>query len=88
MAIIIQLLVILYYALTVYMYIILANIIMSWIPELRRTRIGGLLARIAHPFFKVFRGIIVIGMLDLTPMVGIILYQVALNYLAQVINLL
>lgn len=77
-----------YRALQVYLYILIGSILMSWVPELRRTRIGQLIDKIASPFMNLFRGIIVIGMFDFTPMVGLILYQLGLSYLAQMVNMM
>ena len=77
-----------YWALRIYFYIIIASILMSWVPEIRNTRIGQLIDRIANPFMGIFRGIIVIGMFDLTPMVGLFLYQIGLSYLGQAVALM
>ena len=77
-----------YWALRIYFYIIIASILMSWVPELKNTRIGKLIDRIANPFMRIFRGILVIGMFDLTPMVGLFLYQLGLTYLAQMVNIM
>lgn len=77
-----------YQALRVYLYVIIASILMSWVPELRRTKIGQLIDRIASPFMNLFRGIVVVGMFDFTPMIGIILYQLGLSYLAQMVNMM
>lgn len=74
-----------YWALRIYFYIIIASILMSWIPELRRTKIGQIIDRIAQPFMNIFRGIIVIGMFDFTPMIGLFLYQIGLSYLLQMV---
>lgn len=78
----------LYWVLTVYFYIIIASILMSWVPELKKTTIGQLIERIANPFMRIFRGILVIGMFDLTPMVGIFLFQIGLKYLGEMVNLM
>jgi YggT family protein len=61
---------------------------MSWVPEIKHTKIGQLIDRIANPFMRIFRGIIVIGMFDLTPMLGLFLYQLGLTYLGQMVNIM
>ncbi len=77
-----------YRALQIYFYLIIASILMSWVPELKRTKIGQLIERIVNPFMRIFRGIIVIGMFDFTPMIGIFLYQIGLTYLVQMVNMM
>lgn len=77
-----------YWALRIYFYVIIASILMSWVPEIKHTKIGQLIDRIANPFMRIFRGIIVIGMFDLTPMLGLFLYQLGLTYLGQMVNIM
>lgn len=77
-----------YRILQVYFYVIFASILMSWVPELRKTKIGQVIDKLANPFMSVFRGFIVIGMFDFTPMLGIFLYQLGLEYLGQMVNLM
>jgi len=80
------LLLVLYYALTAYYYIMIAYILMSWIPELRRSKFYGFVSSVTDPYLRIFRGLIVIGMMDLTPIIGLMLYQFGLSALGQVIN--
>jgi uncharacterized protein YggT (Ycf19 family) len=55
---------------------------MGWIDELRRSVIYKYLGTIVEPFFRVFRGWLVFGGLDFTPMLGLILLNVILNFLS------
>lgn len=80
------LLLVLYYALSAYYYIMIAYILMSWIPELRGSKLYGYVSSITDPYLRIFRGLIVIGMIDLTPIIGFMLYQFGLNALDQVIK--
>lgn len=77
-----------YWALQIYFYLIIASVLMSWVPELKKTRIGQLIERLVSPFMSIFRGIIVIGMFDFTPMLGLFLYQLGLGYLLQMVAIM
>jgi len=70
----------LYYILLGYFYILIADVLLSWLPEIRRTRFGQLIHQIANPYMRLFRGWIVVGMFDFTPIIGFIIYQFGLNY--------
>lgn len=87
-ALIIQALIYVYRALQVYFYFLIASVLLSWLPELRRTKIGKLIDRIASPYMRIFRGVIVIGMFDFTPIIGFLIYNFGLSYFAQMINLM
>ena len=80
------LLIIIYRILEAYLYVLIAYILLSWIPEIRRTRFYEFLERLTNPFMRIFRGIIVIGMIELTPIVGFLFYQWGLSALAFMIN--
>ena len=82
----VSLLIVLYYALTAYYYVMIAYILMSWIPELRKTRFYEFLRNVTDPYLRIFRGLLVIGMMDLTPILGFLLFQFGLSALGQVIN--
>ncbi len=74
-----------YYILNIYFYLLIIYVLLGWIDEVRRSRFYYYYGLITEPFLKIFRGFIVVGNLDFTPMVGLILYQVLLNYLLKVI---
>lgn len=81
-------LVILGYALQAYFYILIANVLLSWLPELRRTRIGQIINNIANPYMRFFRGLLVIGMFDFTPIIGFFLYSTGLRYYSEMVAIL
>jgi uncharacterized protein YggT (Ycf19 family) len=85
---IVTLLIVVYRILQVYFYILIGSILLSWLPELRETQLGRFIDRLASPYMSVFRGLLVFGMFDFTPIIGFIIYQVGMNYLAQMINLI
>lgn len=79
---------IIYRILQVYFYFLIAYVLMSWIPEIRGTKIHNFVSKVADPYMRIFRGILVIGMFDFTPILGFILYNLGMRYLAEAINLM
>ena len=77
-----------YYALLAYFYVLIASILLSWLPELRRNKIGQFIDRLANPYMRIFRGLIVIGMFDFTPIIGFIIYRFGLNQVYLMIDLM
>lgn len=73
-----------YLALYVYYLIIVLKIILSWTP-LVKTGFYDFLERITSPYTNIFRGWIVIGHIDLTPLLGIIVYQLILSFIGSVL---
>jgi len=74
----------LYVFLNIYYYIIIITIILSWTPVVK-TQVYYYLKIITDPFLNVFRGFLVISVLDLTPLIGLILYQLLLQLMARFI---
>lgn len=59
------------YAFLIYRYMLIAYILMSWVPQMRDTSIGQLLERLVEPFLAPFRRIIPpLGFIDLSPIVA------------------
>lgn len=57
----------------VYELLILAYILMSWVPQLRETQVGELLGKVVEPYLQPFRKIIPsIGMIDISPIVALL----------------
>ena len=70
--------------LNAYSWMILACIIISWVPELGRNKVAELLSRLVDPFLALFRKWIPpFGALDLSPMIALALLQVAARGLAS-----
>ncbi|HLS61244.1 MAG TPA: YggT family protein [Virgibacillus sp.] len=66
--------------LQIYIYALLAYILMSWFPGAREAPIGMFLASICEPYLEQFRRFIPpLGMIDISPLVGIIVLQFAKN---------
>lgn len=66
----------------VYFYTIFAYILLGWIVEVRRSSFYRALGVVVEPFFRVFRGWLVFGRMDFTPMLGLFLFQILLELLS------
>ena len=73
-------------ALQYYYYILIASILLSWIPDLKRSTVGQFIDRLANPYMRIFRGWIVIGVMDFTPILGFLFYQFGMSALNQMLN--
>ena len=70
--------VIIHWVLTLYMLMILARLIASWFPNSGRYRVVQFLTFYTEPYLGLFRKIIPpVGVLDLSPMIALIVLQIA-----------
>lgn len=69
----------LYYVLQLYFYLLIAYVLLSWIPDIRQSRFYYVLHQITDPYMRLFRGIIVMGQFDFTPIIGFMLYSFGLR---------
>lgn len=69
------------YLKTVYYFMIIAYVFMSWVPNVRESFVGIWLGKLVEPYLSPFRKIIppIGGMLDISPIVALI----ALNFVAE-----
>lgn len=59
---------------TIYSFMIIIYILMSWIPSLQESKFGEILAKFVEPYLGIFRRFIPpIGMIDISPIVAIFL---------------
>ncbi len=59
-------------AFMIYRYMLIAYILMSWIPALQESAIGRFLEKACEPYLGFFRKFIPpIGMIDISPIVGL-----------------
>lgn len=75
-----QLFVIVFNLLIYYQYALFIYILLTWIPAARETMIFRFFETLAGPFFRIFSGWLRFGQLDLTPVFGIILYGLLLQF--------
>ncbi len=76
------------FLLEVYYYILIAYILLSWIQELRKSKFYFYISKLAEPYMRIFRGLLVFGMMDFTPIIGFLLYRFGLDQLNAMINTL
>jgi YggT family protein len=57
----------------IYFFILIAYVLLSWLPNARESFIGELLAKLAEPYLSPFRKIIppIGGMIDISPIVAL-----------------
>ncbi|WP_263399245.1 YggT family protein [Sutcliffiella deserti] len=75
----------------VYFYSIalIIYIFMSWFPGARESSIGRFLGKICEPYLDMFRRIIPpLGMIDISPIVGILVLRFAMVGLGQLLRML
>lgn len=61
-----------------YSYVVIAYILMSWFPNAKESTIGQFIGSIVEPYLSPFRKIIPpLGMIDISPIVGIIALRFA-----------
>jgi uncharacterized protein YggT (Ycf19 family) len=65
----------------IYSYVIIAYVLLSWVPNARSSFIGELLGKVVEPYLSPFRRLIppIGGMIDISPIVALI----ALNFVAE-----
>lgn len=69
--------------LNVYFYMMVAYILLSWVPSIRESKFYYYLHLIVNPYMRLFRGIVVFGNFDFTPILGFLLYQFGLDAFTQ-----
>lgn len=74
--------------LRIYFYILIAYVLLSWFPEFRQSKFYYIIYRIANPYMSIFRGLLVFGQMDFTPILGFILYQWGLSNLETALQLM
>lgn len=59
---------------TIYTYLIIAYVLLSWLPNARESFIGEMLGKLVEPYLSVFRRFIppIGGMIDISPIVALI----------------
>lgn len=60
-------------AVSIYSIVIVIYVLMSWVPNLRETKFGELIGKLAEPYLEIFRKFIPpLGMIDISPIVAIL----------------
>ena len=65
----------------IYFYVLIAYVLLSWIPNARDSFIGEMLGKISEPYLSIFRRFIppIGGMIDVSPIIALI----ALNFVVE-----
>ncbi|GEB33054.1 MULTISPECIES: YggT family protein [Brevibacillus] len=75
------------YAFGVYQFMIIAYILMSWVPQMRETGIGQLLERLVEPYLAPFRRFIpTLGFIDISPIVALLALRFAYFGLISILD--
>ncbi|OKL37202.1 YggT family protein [Domibacillus mangrovi] len=78
---------IIYRALELYSWVLIAYILMSWFPNARDTAIGRFLTKVSEPYLEPFRRFVpAIGMFDISPIVALIVLRLAESGLLQLLQ--
>ncbi|HJF33585.1 MAG TPA: YggT family protein [Sporosarcina psychrophila] len=73
----------------IYSILLIIYILMSWVPASRETKFGKILEKIAEPYLGFFRKFIPpLGMIDISPIVGIFALRLITNGVAAVFNMI
>jgi uncharacterized protein YggT (Ycf19 family) len=66
---------------SIYFYLIIAYVLLSWLPNARESFIGELIGKVVEPYLSPFRRFIppIGGMIDISPIIAII----ALNFVIR-----
>ncbi|KPV56997.1 cell division protein [Paenibacillus sp. A3] len=58
----------------IYQYVLIAYVLLSWLPSARESFIGEMLGKLCEPYLSVFRRFIppIGGMIDISPIVALI----------------
>ncbi|QQE80718.1 YggT family protein [Alicyclobacillus sp. SO9] len=75
----------------IYLYLLIAVAIMSWIPDVAETQLGRILRRITDPYLNLFRRFIPplnLGgmMLDIAFFIAFFVYYLAINEVIRLLN--
>ena len=67
-------------AINIYSFVLIASILMSWLPNAKESAFGQMLSKVTDPYLDIFRKIIPpFGMIDFSPIIAIF----ALNLASQ-----
>ncbi|WP_438446328.1 YggT family protein [Gorillibacterium sp. sgz5001074] len=78
------------YIQTIYYFMIIAYVFMSWLPNVRESFVGELLGKLVEPYLYPFRKLIppIGGMLDISPIVALIALTFVAEGVKWVLNLI
>lgn len=67
-----------------YGFLLILYILSGWIPQLRHTTVGRILAQLSEPYLRLFRGIVPpLGGIDFSPILAFIVLRLVQSILNQ-----
>lgn len=67
-----------------YGFLLILYILSSWIPQLRHSTVGQILAQLSEPYLRLFQGIIpLFGGIDFSPILAFIVLRLVQGILSQ-----
>ncbi|MCY3538158.1 MAG: YggT family protein [Synechococcus sp. SB0676_bin_10] len=67
-----------------YVFLLILYVFSGWIPPLRQSIVGHILARLSEPYLRLFRGIIpLLGGIDFSPILAFIVLRLVQRMLNQ-----
>ena len=75
----------LYILLWVFDGIVFIGIVLTWIPGLLNTKVGSLFYNLSNWLLYPFRGLLVIGFIDFSPIIGLLGYHFIMNIIRGLI---
>lgn len=74
-------------AINIYSFILIASILMSWLPNAKESSFGKMLSSLTDPYLDIFRKFIPpLGMIDFSPIVAIFALNLASRGLVVLFN--
>ena len=74
-------------AINIYSFVLIASILMSWLPNAKESSFGKMLSSITDPYLDIFRKFIPpLGMIDISPIVAIFALNLASRGLVVLFN--
>ena len=77
---------ILYWVLQTYAIFLSINILLSWVPNLYEYKFFRFCKKVSDWYLGPFHGGLVLGNIDLTPIIGLGIYQIAISCLVFIAN--
>ena len=76
-------------AISIYSFLLIIYILMSWVPSMRETAFGKFLGKVVEPYLAFFRQFIPpLGMIDISPIVAIFALRFISSGVRNVFNLI
>ena len=76
-------------AITLFSFLLIAYILMSWVPSIREGKFGQLLGKIVEPYLSFFRRFIPpLGMIDISPIVAIFALRFISRGISTIFNMI